>query len=237
MNTSRHPIPSSSLTRACATIGLALLCMACTAVPQAPQVDLVQTRNFQPAPEVRPVAKSSSGSLFVAARYQPAFEDRRARMVGDSVTITILENVSATQSSKSTLGRTGGIAAGVTALPFVKSTELAKANINASNNTTFEGKGDTASTNTFQGTITTTVVEVLPNGHLVVAGEKQIGLNQNVDVLRFSGTVDPSLLLPGNVVNSTQVANARIQSRGRGAQDEAQTVGWLSRFFLTLSPF
>ena len=93
------------------------------------------------------------------------------------------------------------------------------------------------SANTFSGSITATVLEVLPNGHLVVAGEKQIGVNQNVDVLRFSGTVDPRHIQPGNVVASTQVANARIQSRNRGAQGEVQAIGWLSRFFLSLSPF
>jgi hypothetical protein len=56
---------------------------------------------------------------------------------------------------------------------------------------------------------------VLPNGHLVVAGEKQIGVNQNVDVLRFSGTIDPRMLQPGSIINSTQVANVRVESRGR----------------------
>jgi flagellar L-ring protein precursor FlgH len=78
---------------------------------------------------------------------------------------------------------------------------------------------------------------VLPNGHLVLAGEKQIGVNQNVDVLRFSGTVDPRALQPGSIVSSTQVANARIESRGRGAQAEAQTVGWIARFFMAMLPF
>jgi flagellar L-ring protein precursor FlgH len=81
------------------------------------------------------------------------------------------------------------------------------------------------------------VIEVLPNGHLVVSGEKQIGVNQNVDVLRFSGTVDPRVLQPGSIVSSTQVANVRVESRGRGAQSEAQTVGWVSRFFLSFLPF
>ena len=84
---------------------------------------------------------------------------------------------------------------------------------------------------------TVAVIEVMPNGHLVVAGEKQIGVNQNVDVLRFSGTVDPRLVQPGSIVSSTQVANVRVESRGRGAQGEAQTVGWLSRFFLSFQPF
>jgi flagellar L-ring protein precursor FlgH len=71
----------------------------------------------------------------------------------------------------------------------------------------------------------------------VVVGDKQIGVNQNVDVLRFSGTVDPRLVQPGSIVNSSQVANVRIESKGRGAQEEAQTIGWLSRFFLTVLPF
>jgi flagellar L-ring protein precursor FlgH len=62
-------------------------------------------------------------------------------------------------------------------------------------------------------------------------------VNQNVDVLRFSGTIDPRAILPGSIVNSNQVANVRVQSRGRGAQDEAQTVGWLTRFFSSFSPF
>ena len=70
-----------------------------------------------------------------------------------------------------------------------------------------------------------------------MVGEKQIGVNANVDVLRFSGTVDPRHIRPGNVVPSTQVANARIESRNRGAQGEAMSIGWLARFFLSVLPF
>jgi len=88
-----------------------------------------------------------------------------------------------------------------------------------------------------QGSITATVVDVMPNGHLVVTGEKQIGVNQNVDVLRFSGTIDPRSIQAGSVVNSTQVANVRIESRGRGAQQEAQAMPWLGRFFMNVLPF
>ena len=77
---------------------------------------------------------------------------------------------------------------------------------------------------------------VLPNGHLLVAGEKQIGVNHNVDVLRFSGQVDPHMIQTGNVVASAQIANVRIEQRGRGAQAEAQGIGWLSRFFLNVLP-
>jgi flagellar L-ring protein precursor FlgH len=71
---------------------------------------------------------------------------------------------------------------------------------------------------------------------LIVAGEKQIGVNANVDVLRFSGQVDPRAIAPGNSVPSTAIANVRIEQRGRGQQAEAQSMGWLSRFFLSLWP-
>ncbi len=77
---------------------------------------------------------------------------------------------------------------------------------------------------------------ILANGHLIVAGEKQIGVNENVDVLRFSGQVDPRVIRVGNVVPSAQIANVRLEHRSRGQQAEAQAVGWLSRVFLSLSP-
>ena len=102
---------------------------------------------------------------------------------------------------------------------------------------TFAGKGSTENTNDFSGTITSVVTEVLPNGHLLITGEKQIGVNQNVDVLRFSGQVDPRAIQPGNTVASAQIANVRIDHRGKGAQADANGIGWLGRFFLNVLPF
>lgn len=223
-----------------AAVTAALACTACQYLPQAPKVDLVEAAAPRPA-AMAPLTQASytpaTGSLFQQASFRPAFEDRRARLVGDTVTITIIENISATQKSTSSIGRTSSNSAGITALPFLPAASLGKLGVGATTDNAFEGKGGTESSNTFSGSITATVIEVLPNGHLVVAGEKQVGVNQNVDVLRFSGTVDPRNIQSGSVVSSTQVANARIQSRGRGAQDEAQTIGWLSRFFLNVMPF
>lgn len=222
-------------------ISLGLAVSACQYLPQAPKVDLVEAPAARlPAsayPKAAAAAVPATGGLFHNASYRPAFEDRRARLVGDTVTITIVENISATQKSTSTIGRTSNNSAGITALPFMNAGTLGKLGVGATSANAFEGKGGTESTNTFSGSITATVIEVLPNGHLVVAGEKQVGVNQNVDVLRFSGTINPRDLAPGSIISSTQVADARIQSRGRGAQDEAQTIGWLSRFFLSVLPF
>ena len=81
------------------------------------------------------------------------------------------------------------------------------------------------------------MVQVLSNGHLVVSAEKQVGVNANVDVLRFSGQVDPRSIAPGNVVQSSQIANVRIEQRGRGQQAEAQSMGWMARLFQSVMPF
>ena len=178
----------------------------------------------------------NNGAIFQAAQYRPLFEDHRARLVGDTLTVQIVEKVSATQKSTSSIDKSGELSAGITALPLFKSNSFARANAAGSSSNTFSGKGSTENSNDFSGTITATVTGVLPNGHLLIAGEKQIGVNHNVDVLRFSGQVDPRAIQPGNSVASAQIANVRIEHRGRGAQAEANGIGWLSRFFLNVLP-
>jgi flagellar L-ring protein precursor FlgH len=181
---------------------------------------------------------AANGAIFQSASYRPLFEDHRARLVGDSLTVQIVEKVSASQKSTSSVDKSGKVDAGISALPFLKPSALAKANASAGANSsnTFSGKGATESSNDFSGTITATVTGVLPNGHLLISGEKQIGVNHNVDVLRFTGQVDPRAIQPGNTVASAQVANVRVEHRGRGQQAEAQGVGWLGRFFLNVLP-
>ena len=232
------PLATAWATRhAAVVLAAAWACSACQQIPQKVVVDFAEPKVGH-TPIVAPVpTRGATGSLFQNASYRPGFEDRRARAVGDTVTIQIVEAVTASQVSASTSNRDSAIGSSITALPFNSADGLGKLGIGAKTNNDFSGKGGTQAANTFSGAITATVIEVLPNGHLVVAGEKQIGVNQNVDVLRFSGTVDPRLLQPGSVMSSNQVANVRVESRGRGAQAEAQTVGWLSRFFLSFQPF
>jgi len=221
--------------RASALLLAALLASGCDSLPRNERVDFTPP----PAPLVtQPVAaRPVTGSLYHAASYRPPFEDRRARMVGDVVTILITEKVTASQKSSSTASRSSSMDSRISAFPFAQASTLGKLTLNSSNNNDFSGAGATESANQLSGSITTTVGDVLPNGHLLVSGEKQIGVNQNVDVLRFSGTVDPLAIQAGGLVSSTQVANVRIESRGRGAQNDAQTVGWIARFFMAVWPF
>ena len=221
--------------------GAASLVISGCAFNEPPPVDLhSQTQPLSstaiPAPQQQAQA---TGGLFQASRFRPPFESRRARMVGDLVTIEIAEKVTASQQSSSSVNRNNEMNAGVSALPFLKpdASVLGKLGLGMESDADFKGGGGTSSANTFTGAITATVVEVLPNGHLVVTGEKQIGVNQNVDVLRFTGTVDPYQLGPNSVIRSNQVANVRVESRGRGQQNSAQSIGWLSSFFLSFMPF
>ncbi|MCH7343998.1 flagellar basal body L-ring protein FlgH [Pelomonas sp. CA6] len=215
---------------------LVLPLAACGTMYPQPRVDMT------PAPVVRmPEAQMlppSNGAIYQAAAYRPLFEDNRARHVGDVITVQIVERVSATQKSTSALNKTGDLAAGVSALPGISPNSFANGRASATGSSASKsaGSGTNENSNDFTGTITAVVVAVLPNGHLLVSGEKQIGVNQNVDVLRFSGQVDPRSIGQGNLVPSASIANVRIEQRGRGAVADAHGIGWLSRFFLNLSP-
>jgi flagellar L-ring protein precursor FlgH len=206
------------------------------------------TTTYQPN-TLRPLKQSAAvaqpnGAIFQAinsttggVRYTPLFEDRRARSVGDTLIVTLNETTNASKSSGSNVDRSGDIGFSVPSLLGIPLSLLQKhATVEAKSNNKFDGSGESSSKNNFKGTITVTVIEALPNGNLVVSGEKQIGINQGQEFIRLSGIVNPIHIM-GNTVSSIQVADARIEYRANGYIDEAQTMGWLSRFFLTFSPF
>jgi len=200
----------------------------------APRVDVADTKPPQPAAMPQPV--SGNGAIFQASNYRPLFEDHRARLVGDTLTVAIVEKVSATAKSTSSIDKSGAITGSVSAFPGINPNAFRGASANGAGTNTFAGKGATENSNEFSGNITVVVRGVLPNGHLLIAGEKQIGVNENVDVLRFSGQVDPRAIQPGNTVPSASIANVRLEQRGRGQQGEAQAMSWLARVFLNIAP-
>ena len=112
----------------------------------------------------------------------------------------------------------------------------ASQNANMSGENGIRSSGGSSAANTFNGTITVTVIEVLANGNLVVSGEKQMAINQGAEFIRFSGVVNPRTITGDNAVPSTQVADARIEYKGSGYINESQVMGWLQRFFLLLLP-
>ncbi len=186
---------------------------------------------------------AENGGIFQATyssqanRYTPLFEDRRARYVGDTIIVSLNERTNASKKSNSTADRNSNIALSApiyTGLPFKPMMDMT---MEASSENSFAGGGTSASNNVFTGTIAVTVIEVLPNGNLLVSGEKQIGINQGQEFIRFSGVVNPVMIGNNSTISSTQVADARIEYRGNGYVDEAQTMGWLSRALMSILPF
>jgi len=184
---------------------------------------------------------ANSGRPYVnAVSHAPLFEDRRARNVGDTLTVLLNETTSAAKNTGSSAARKANATATFannSSTPVGIYTSIANvANLTGTGDIKSEGSGASAASNTFAGTITVTVVEVLSNGNLIVAGEKQVAVSNEEEIIRFGGVVDPKTLV-FNQVSSQQVADARIEYRGRGQTDDSQSAGWFTRFMLKLSPF
>lgn len=193
----------------------------------------------QPAAPRQQVAAAApvpaNGAIFHASSYRPMFEDRRARMIGDVITITINERTSAAKTAANSSSKSGSVDFSAPTLFGVPATTTARAALAAESENSFEDKGSASSSNTFTGTIAVTVVDVLPNGNLLVAGEKQVSLDKGVEYVRFSGVVNPDNI-NGNVVSSTLVADARVEYRTNSRIDKAEMMSQLTRFFLSILP-
>ena len=218
-------------------VALVLLVMAgCAQVPRASVVGEQEQINISEPPP--PLA---NGSIYQSHRgSRPLFEDRRPRMVGDILTIVMDEQVSASKNSQSNMNQSSSAGLNLSALPDVLE-RLAEQGVDLSGslsgNSDFAGGGESQASNSMTGTITVSVLEVMHNGNLRVRGEKQIGINQGVEFIRFSGVISPRTISGQNTVPSTAVADARIEYVGNGYISEAQHMGWLQRFFLNVSPF
>ena len=211
---------------------LAGLLAGCNTVPPT-NVHQPMTARPAPLPD-NPYAK---GAIFNAATSRPLFEDRRARFVGDTLTISIVENTSASTKSNSQAERSGSIAASTPTIHGLPGKSFQGVSLEASSSNNFSGKGEAAANNVFTGTLTATVIEVLPNGNLLVSGEKQVAIGHGKEYIRLSGVVNPSFITASNTIESSRIADARIEYKESGYISEAQVMGWLARFFLTFLPF
>ena len=208
----------------------------CGCVSVTPPTSVAQPISVRPA-QPAPVARTE-GSVYTSGFASGLlFEDRRARIVGDIITVQIVEKTDASKTSNTNTARASNNNFGVNALQGLPGKSFLGSTLGATSNFAFDGKGETGNNNDFTGTITVTVTDVMPNGNLLVSGEKQVGINQGSEYIRLSGVINPIHLTAANAVQSTQLADARIEYRGSGAVEDNQKTGWLSRFFLNVLPF
>ncbi len=206
--------------------------VGCTTVPPT---NIHQPMTARPAPRVENLAVT--GSIYQAGASRTLFEDRRARYVGDTMTIAIAEATSASTKSNTKASRATSVAASVPMVSGLPGKSLQGLALSASGSNSLDGKGEAAANNVFTGSITVTVIEVLPNGNLLVSGEKQVSIGAGTEYVRLSGVVNPIFINTANTISSAQVADARIEYKESGVISEAQVMGWLARFFLSALPF
>lgn len=208
-------------------LAAALVLSACGTTPTS-IVDTPTSARPLPPDQSAP----ANGAIFQAASYRPLFEDRRARHVGDIMTIRIVENTSANKAGASSGNKAGSAQFTV---PGPIQAKIGGA-VSLESGIDYSDADKQSASNVFNGTLSVTVTEVLANGNLIVAGEKQVSLNKGVEFIRFSGMVNPDNI-SGNTVLSTQVADARIEYRTNSRLDRAEVMSMASRFFLSLLPF
>ncbi|MDX8379462.1 MAG: flagellar basal body L-ring protein FlgH [Gallionella sp.] len=195
-------------------------------------------------PARRVAITPSDGAIFHAGVNEHLlFEDRHAKNVGDILTINIVESTSGSRnSSDGTTTKKGAVAATPQVTVGPLSRVLLKAfSINSNSNNSTANTGSGAATESLTGTIAVTVIQVLPNGNLVVSGEKQVALNNSNEFIRFSGVVNPLNIDHLNEVPSNQVADAHLEYKNAGEMNQvindAKSLGFLGRFFLSVLPF
>lgn len=205
---------------------------ACTTVPPT---NVHQPMTARSSPRLD--APLATGTIYQAGAARTLFEDRRARYVGDTMTIGIAETTSALTKSNTQASRSESITASVPTITGLPGKSLQGMALSGSSSTSLDGKGNAAANNVFTGTITVTVIEVLPNGNLLVSGEKQVSIGAGTEYIRLSGVVNPYFINAANTISSAHVADARIEYKESGVISEAQVMGWLARFFLSFLPF
>jgi len=176
----------------------------------------------------------TDGSLYQDSYGLALFNDRKAHFVGDIITIKLSENTVSKKSATVNVKKdnatkfNSGDGTLLGSDPTLKGLSLAT---NIAQNRNFNGDAGADQSNSLQGNITVTVAEIMPNGNLIVRGEKWMTLNRGDEFIRISGIVRPDDVAPDNTVLSTRLANAKISYSGTGTLADSQNMGWLSKFF------
>ena len=223
-------------------LSLSLLLAACVA-PQ-PKSDDPYYAPVMPRTPLPPA--QNSGAIYQAGFETNLYDDRKAFRVGDIITITLNERTQASKNANAQLSKDSNTNMGVTSLfgggvslanPLQGSLNPLQADdltLGVEYGGTRSTKGDSkaAQGNSLSGSITVTVAEVMPNGILMVRGEKWMTLNTGDELVRIAGLVRADDIATDNTVASTRIANARITYSGTGSFADASQPGWLDRFFM-----
>ncbi len=190
----------------------------------------------------KPAVSYVNGSLWQASSTS-LIDDLKARRVGDTLTVIVTEQTSASKEATTGTGRSGSVAAGI---PNLLGFEAKMAGLNgmdptklisASTDSKYSGSGSTTRKDNLTATMTARVMEVLPNGNLLIEGRRNVMVNNEDQMIVLEGTVRPRDITPDNAINSSLIADARITYSGNGVISDRQRPGWLMNIIDVVWPF
>ncbi|HYR42267.1 MAG TPA: flagellar basal body L-ring protein FlgH [Terriglobia bacterium] len=162
------------------------------------------------------------------------FRDLRARNVNDIVTIVIVENSTASNTANTSTQKKGDVAAAVPAFLGIKTLQNP---LSLNSALDFSGQGSTTRSGQLNASLSARIVQVLPNGDLVIEGTKQVTINREHQLLTVRGTVRQYDLTPTNVVSSNAIANMEVNFDGKGIISDANKPALLFKIFKYILPF
>ncbi|WP_448213130.1 flagellar basal body L-ring protein FlgH [Colwellia sp. MEBiC06753] len=214
------------------TFILIALLAGCASVEQAKI--LPNDPDFAPIlPETEEEVVVPTGSLFKANYVNNIYSDSKAHRVGDIISVILSESTQAQKNAKTELKKENSATMdpliGLNGLPVtVKGNSL---QFGYNQDSDFKGDSKANQGNSLSGNISVHVLRVLPNGNLMIRGEKWMTLNNGDEYIRLTGIIRPQDISSSNTIVSNKVANARIQYAGTGTFADVQEQGWLARFF------
>ncbi|MDD0842018.1 flagellar basal body L-ring protein FlgH [Pseudomonas sp. Gutcm_11s] len=182
---------------------------------------------YQP-PELDYSLPPTTGGGLYRTGYGSLTQDQRALRIGDILTVVLEEQTQSSKSAGTSFGKSGSISL---PMPTILNKEYDQLTTSAEAERDFDGSAKSSQQNSLRGSIAVTVHRVLPNGTLVVKGEKALRLNQGEEFIRLTGLVRVDDINRFNQISSQNVANARISYAGRGVLNDSNSAGWLTRFF------
>lgn len=211
-------------------VALAALSGLTSACSNAPHTIVNGPTSVAPAFPVAALETHNPGAIYQpgGTSYALLYQDAPvAHAIGDTLKIRIAESTSGSNKLTTSTSRANTVATkgpGTTddSLPGVVKSVL-NLDAKASGSDTFDGSGTTESSNSLKGQLAASVINVLPNGNLMVAGEKSIAFNGSISTLRFSGIVNPHDIKADNVVDSSDVIDAHLEQVGDGAVSDSNS--------------
>jgi flagellar L-ring protein precursor FlgH len=214
-----------------------LLLGACTVMPPQP---LAHTPEFAPVyPLQTERARQATGGIYVSRVSDNWFGRSRNFQVGDVITVMLNEATQAARTQNNNVSRdsTNDVMPGGLLASAAKMGGLLGAPKLDGGKTTSTGVGTADQKASLTGAVSVTVVDVLPNGNLVLRGEKQLALSEGTEVIQVAGVIRPEDISPNNMVQSRRLVNAQITYRGTGDLAAATRAGWGTSALLKLWPF